>query len=82
MLIGMAAAEHADKEAAGTATGFVGLFAYAGAAVAGWPVGKVIQDLGWTGFFVVIAACSFIAVAFLLPLWGKPKPKLAMEQST
>lgn len=36
MLIGMAAAECSHKEAAGAATGFVGLFAYLGASLAGW----------------------------------------------
>lgn len=34
MLIGMAAAECSHKEAAGAATGFVGLFAYLGASLA------------------------------------------------
>jgi sugar phosphate permease len=33
MLIGMAAAECSHKEAAGAATGFVGLFAYLGASL-------------------------------------------------
>ncbi|NGX50875.1 MAG: Membrane sensor protein UhpC [Chlamydiae bacterium] len=82
MLIGMAAAELADKEAAGTATGFVGLFAYSGAAVAGWPVGRITQDYGWTGFFVFLAVCSMVAVACLLPLWGQQaRPRMAAEQS-
>ena len=83
MLIGMAAAELADKEAAGTATGFAGLFAYTGAAVAGWPVGKITQEYGWNGFFLLLAVCGCIAVACLLPLWGKQaKPKLALEQTS
>lgn len=71
MLIGMSAAELADKEAAGTATGFAGLFAYAGAAVAGWPVGKITQEYGWNGFFLLLFVCTMIAVACLIPLWGR-----------
>ena len=71
MLIGMAAAELVDKEAAGTATGFVGLFAYIGAAVAGWPVGKIVQEYGWSGFFLCLSVCACIAVICLLPLWKK-----------
>ena len=71
MLIGMAAAELADKEAAGTATGFVGLFAYIGAAVAGWPVGRITQEYGWNGFFLLLAICTIIAVICLLPFWRK-----------
>lgn len=83
MLIGMAAAELADKEAAGTATGFAGLFAYSGAAAAGWPVGRITQDFGWTGFFMLLSICGLIAVAFLLPLWGKrARPHLAAEPSS
>lgn len=44
MLIGMAAAECSHKEAAGAATGFVGLFAYLGASLSGWPLAKVLRS--------------------------------------
>ncbi len=37
MLIGLAAVECGHKAAAGSITGFLGLFAYLGAALAGWP---------------------------------------------
>lgn len=78
MLIGMAAAEMAGKKAAGSATGFAGLFAYTGAAAAGYPFGRVIQDYGWPGFFVLLGACGVIAVSMLLPLWNrKPRTELA-----
>ena len=70
MLIGMAAAELSHKKAAGTATGFVGWFAYLGAASAGFPVGKITQDFGWLGFFVLLGVCSVISILCLLPLWG------------
>lgn len=50
MLIGMAAAECSHKEAAGAATGFVGLFAYLGASLSGWPLAKVLEIWHWTGF--------------------------------
>ncbi|NGX38258.1 MAG: Membrane sensor protein UhpC [Chlamydiae bacterium] len=69
MLIGMVAAELAGKKAAGSATGFVGLVAYIGAASAGYPLGKVCQDFGWQGFFAVIGLCGALSVLFLLPLW-------------
>lgn len=82
MLIGMAAAELADKEAAGTATGFAGLFAYTGAACAGWPVGRITQDYGWQGFFLLLSICAAIAVLLLLPLWSKrAQPKVATQES-
>ena len=71
MLIGMAAAELVDKEAAGTATGFAGLCAYAGAACAGWPVGWIIDTCGWSSFFLLLSSCAVVAVFLLLPLWSK-----------
>ena len=82
MLIGMAAAELVDKEAAGTATGFAGLFAYAGAACAGWPVGWIIEKFGWSSFFLLLSICASVAVLLLLPLWSKgARPKLAVESN-
>ncbi|MDB6081847.1 MAG: glpT [Chlamydiia bacterium] len=70
MLIGMAAAELSHKKAAATASGFTGWVAYLGAAVAGYPFGKIIQDYGWSGFFIALTICAVISMAFLLPLWN------------
>ena len=70
MLIGVAAAELSHKNAAGTATGFTGWFAYIGAAVAGGPLGMIIKNLGWNAFFWVLIICAIIALGFLLPLWN------------
>lgn len=69
MLIGVAAAEMSHKKAAATATGFAGWFAYAGAAVAGYPLGKITQDLGWEGFFWSLTVCALFAALLLAPLW-------------
>ncbi|NOH30933.1 MFS transporter [Vibrio mediterranei] len=67
MLIGMAAAECSHKDSAGAATGFVGLFAYMGAALAGYPLAMVLERFHWTGFFVVISVCSAVIGLLLLP---------------
>lgn len=69
MMIGMAAAELSHKKAAATATGFIGWFGYAGAALAGYPLGKLTQDYGWNGFYIFLALCCFASVALLAPLW-------------
>lgn len=69
MLIGMVAAELAGKNAAGSATGFVGLVAYIGAATAGYPLGVICQNFGWEGFFTSVALCGGLSVLLLLPLW-------------
>jgi OPA family sugar phosphate sensor protein UhpC-like MFS transporter len=80
MLIGMAAAELSHKKAAGSATGFVGLVAYIGAATAGYPLGTMTQQWGWHGFFIALAVCGAVSVLLLLPLWSiKTNPKYLKE---
>ncbi len=69
MLIGVHAAELSHKEAAATATGFAGWFAYTGAAFAGYPLGLLTEMLGWEGFFYAMIACSAISFLLLIPLW-------------
>jgi MFS transporter, OPA family, sugar phosphate sensor protein UhpC len=69
MLIGVTATELSHKKAAGTATGFIGWFAYIGAAMAGGPLGAMIRKFGWQGYFVILIVCSIIAFLALLPLW-------------
>ncbi len=69
MLIGCAAVELSHKNAAATASGFAGLFAYVfGAAFAGYPLGKTIDVFGWQGFFVVLIISVFCGAICFLPL--------------
>lgn len=70
MLIGVAAAELSHKKAAATSTGFAGCFAYMGAAMAGYPLGKITQDIGWNGFFIALIVCCAISALLLIPMWG------------
>jgi OPA family sugar phosphate sensor protein UhpC-like MFS transporter len=70
MLIGLAAAELSHKKAAGTASGFAGWFAYFGAAAAGYPLGKVAQELGWNGYFLILCCCGVLTVLLFLPMWN------------
>lgn len=70
MLIGLAAAELSHKKAAGTASGFAGWFAYFGAAAAGYPLGKIAQDLGWSGYFMILMACGVVTILLFLPMWN------------
>ncbi|MDR1012355.1 MAG: MFS transporter family glucose-6-phosphate receptor UhpC [Coxiellaceae bacterium] len=69
MLIGMVAAELSHKEVAGTASGFVGLFGYLGAAMSGYPIGLTIDHYSWSGFFIIITVCAILSILLLIPLW-------------
>jgi OPA family sugar phosphate sensor protein UhpC-like MFS transporter len=66
----MAAAELSHKEAAATATGFVGFIAYLGSAAAGYPLGRIIDSFGWEGFFYSLLICCSLAMLLLVPLWN------------
>lgn len=70
MMIGLAAAELSHKKAAASSTGFVGFFAYIGAACAGYPLGAITQHLGWEGFYLALLVCCCISILLLLPLWS------------
>ena len=70
MMIGIAAAELSHKKAASTSTGFVGTFAYIGAAVAGYPLGIATEIWGWDGFFYFLGTCCICSVLLLLPMWS------------
>ncbi len=76
MLIGVAAAELSHKKAAASSTGFVGCFAYLGAATAGYPLGLIIRDFGWQQYFWILGVCAIAATIVLIPLWSiKTNPK-------
>jgi len=82
MLIGLAAVELSHKSAAATATGFVGSFAYLGAAFAGGPLGAVTKHWGWDGFLLALMGCAVCVIMLLVPLWSiKTNPKEALELS-
>jgi len=70
----MAAAECARKDLAGTATGFVGLFSYLGAALASYPMSLAIEAWGWEGFFCLITAAAAVISLQLLPFIKAQQP--------
>ncbi len=76
MLIGMVPAELSHKKAAATATGFVGCFAYLGAAFAGGPLGAITKEWGWDTFFMILVGSSLISMVLMLPFWSlKSSPR-------
>lgn len=60
MLVGLAASESVNKNAAATANGFAGMFGYLGAAVAGFPVGIIIDKFNWDGYLFALIAAGII----------------------
>lgn len=68
MLIGLAATEYCHKKAAGTVTGYLGLYAYLGAAIAGWPLSQVMAKYGWTGMFALLTTAAALMGLLLMPL--------------
>lgn len=62
---GLAAGEAVEKEHASAAQGLVnGLFAYSGAAMAGWPASFIFSKFGWNIAFLILAGCSFASAIF------------------
>lgn len=81
MMIGLAAAELSHKQAAATSTGFVGFFAYIGAACAGFPLGYITQHFGWEGYYLTLLVCCAIALLALVPLWSVTAAHLSKNSS-
>ena len=76
MLTSMATVEVSHKKAAGSAMGFASLFAYAGSAVAGYPMMLIADKYGWKGFFIALASAGVICMMFQLPVWrAKSNPR-------
>jgi MFS transporter, OPA family, sugar phosphate sensor protein UhpC len=68
ILTGMAVVESTNKKAAGTAIGIAsGIFAYGGAALAGYPIGYITENFGWSGYFMALISCSLLTLVFLVP---------------
>ncbi|WP_341263118.1 MFS transporter family glucose-6-phosphate receptor UhpC [Morganella morganii] len=68
MLIGLAATEYCHKKAAGTVTGYLGLYAYLGAAMARWPLAQVMAHYGWQGMFTLLTSAAALTGLLLMPL--------------
>lgn len=81
MMIGLVAAELSHKKAAATSTGFVGLFAYIGAACAGLPLGYITENFGWLAFYSVVISGCLISMVLLFPLWSVSAKSLQSKKS-
>lgn len=67
MLIGLISSEIVSKNYACASNGFVGCWAYLGAAFSGYPFSLII-NISWNIFFSVITFCSFILMIIIIPI--------------
>lgn len=80
MIVGLAAAEFVDKRAASTSNGFVGTFGYLGAAVAGYPMGEMLDAWGWSSFFLALVTSAVFILLILFPIWIGEKGKAGLNK--
>ena len=70
-LTGVTAANHSTKRFAGTSIGFISLFSYIGASVAGKVCGSLAQSSGgWMLPLLAIVATASVGAALFACLWG------------
>jgi OPA family sugar phosphate sensor protein UhpC-like MFS transporter len=60
MLVGVAAADLAGKNAAASATGFTGLFGYLGSIASGVGTGWIVDRFGWNGGFLFFIGAALV----------------------
>ena len=80
MLFGLSIAEIVELRAVGTITGFAGVFAYIGSAIAGAPLGWGLKTYGWKIMLLSVCISSVISIYFMLLGLGWPKMKYGMKQ--
>ncbi|MCK3686297.1 MFS transporter [Maribellus sp. YY47] len=68
-LIGISAAQHATKKAAGTANGFKGLFGYASTLVSGVGLGFIADHYGWNAVYIGVIIVALIGMGVLMLIW-------------
>lgn len=68
-LVGIAATNLATKEAAATAVGLTGLFAYASTVLSGWGFGLLADTLGWSYVFIGLLIAAVVGSLILTLVW-------------
>ena len=69
-LVGVAAANIATKEAAGTATGFTAVFGYLSTLVSGVGVGWVAKNWGWHPVLWMLAGAAVCGLVLFAAIWN------------
>jgi MFS transporter, OPA family, sugar phosphate sensor protein UhpC len=74
LIAGAAAIDFGSRQAAATATGFVGVFGYAGAALSSIGSGVMIDNYGWIGGIYFWSGAALLGAVLTMAMWNaKPK---------
>lgn len=80
-LTGIACANLATKEAAASAAGLAGVFAYASTVVTGFGVGYIVQHYGWDWAFGAMIIAAVAGAALFAINWNAPRDGYAMAET-
>ena len=80
-LIGVASANIATKEAAGTATGFTAIFGYLSTLVSGIGVGWVATHWGWQYVLYLLAVAALLGLVLFVSIWNAASDGYGNRQS-
>lgn len=72
-LIGIAAANHATKEASATANGLAGIFGYIGSFLSAIGIGIVADHWGWNMVFYIIVGVGILGALTFISMWTAPR---------
>jgi OPA family glycerol-3-phosphate transporter-like MFS transporter len=70
MLSGTASMDFGGKKAAATAAGMFDGMQYIGGALAGYPLGWIIEKYGWTAWGPSLAVFSIVGMMLMATLWN------------
>lgn len=82
VLVGVAAADFASKQAVGMAVGLTGTFAYIGGAISGVGVGWIADHYGWNGGFCCFLTAAFLGMFFFALTWRSRAQTLNDQKDT
>jgi sugar phosphate permease len=72
-LVGISAANLATKEAAASAAGLAGFFAYASTIVSGWGIGFLVDHYGWDQAFIAMLIAAAAGTLMFIANWNAPR---------
>ncbi len=69
-LVAVVAANMVPKDVGAAAIGLTGLFGYLSTVVSGWGFGKIVEEYGWNGGFLMLALAGAAGTVMFIILWN------------